>query len=269
MKAAASAADGEALLSNRSAKHTRIAGATPDRIEVRGRDLVADLIGKVSFTQMFLFHLLGREPSPSQVAVTDAVLVAIMEHGLVPSAVAARLTLLGAPESLQGAVAAGLLGVGDRFAGTASACAQVLDEIVAAPAAGRTGRAAQLVESFRRERRPLPGFGHPTHRSGDPRVPRLIEVVRAQGAPGRHIEALSLLETAVAQALGRRLPTNVSAAIAVALREVDIPAQAIRGVVLTARCAGLVGHLLEEMQSPSADEMWQAAERAVPYLPPE
>lgn len=250
-------------------KHTRIAGAAPDRIEVRGRDLVADLIGKRSFTQMLLFHLLGREPAPREVAVTDAVLVAIMEHGLVPSAVAARLTLLGAPESLQGAVAAGLLGVGDRFAGTASACAEVLDRIVAAPAAERSRLAETTVESFRRERRPLPGFGHPVHRSGDPRVPRLIEVARAQGVPGSYLEALQLLDAAVARVLGRPLPMNVSAAIGAVLREIDVPAIAIRGVVLTARCAGLAGHLLEEMQDPSADEMWQAAERAVPYQSPE
>lgn len=248
-----------------NSKHTRIAGATADRIEVRGRDLVADLIGKFSFTQMFLFHLLGRDATPAQIAVTDAVLVAIMEHGLVPSAVAARLTLLGAPESLQGAVAAGLLGVGDRFAGTASACAEVLESIVSAPQDERAARAEAIVESFRRERRPLPGFGHPTHRSGDPRVPRLIEIARAQGVPGRFIEALRLLESAVIHTLGRPLPTNVSCAIAVALREVDIPTEAIRGVVLTARCAGLAGHLLEEMREPSANEMWQAAERAVPY----
>jgi citrate synthase len=256
-------------MTNRSAKHTAIAGATADRIEVRGRDLVAELIGKLSFTEMFLFHLLGREPAPSQVAVVDAVLVAIMEHGLVPSAVAARLTLLGAPESLQGAVAAGLLGVGDRFAGTASACAQVLDRIVSAPAAERSALAATTVETFRRDRRALPGFGHPTHRGGDPRVPRLITVAREQGVAGHYIEALRLLESAVASVLGRALPTNVSAAIAVALREVDVPLEAIRGVVLTARCAGLVGHLLEETREPSADEMWQAAERAVPYRPPE
>ncbi|MGH8260826.1 MAG: citryl-CoA lyase, partial [Steroidobacteraceae bacterium] len=171
-------------MADRAIKHTRIAGATADRIEVRGRDLVADLIGKLSFTQMFLFHLLGREATPQQIAVVDAVLVAIMEHGLVPSAVAARLTLLGAPESLQGAVAAGLLGVGDRFAGTASACADVLDRIAAAPDADRIELATVTVESFRRERRALPGFGHPTHRSGDPRVPRLIEITRAQSTPG-------------------------------------------------------------------------------------
>ena len=252
----------------RSAPHTELCGATAERIEVRGRDLVSELIGKVSFTQMLLFHLLGKDATPLQVALTDAVLVAIMEHGLVPSAIASRLTLLGAPESLQGAVAAGLLGVGDHFAGTASRCAEVLDRLVAAPAAERKALALTTVQTFRRDRKALPGFGHPTHRMGDPRVPRLIEIARTHGARGRYIEALGLLEAAIAEVLGKSLPTNVSAAIAVVLREAEIPTEVMRGIVLTARCAGLVGHLLEEMHRPAADEMWHAAENAVPYRSP-
>ncbi len=253
---------------DRSAKHTELCGATADRIEVRGRDLVGELIGRLTFTEMFLFHLLGSSPTPLQIAITDAVLVAIMEHGLVPSSIAARLTLLGAPESFQGAIAAGLLGVGDHFAGTASRCAEVLDRLVAAPPGERRELALTTVQSFRRERKPLPGFGHPTHRSGDPRVPRLIEIARTHGAPGRYIEALGLLESAIAETLGRALPANVSSAIAVVLREAEIPTEAMRGVVLTARCAGLAGHLLEELRNGSAEEMWQAVERAVPYRPP-
>jgi citrate synthase len=255
-------------LTARSARHTELCGATAERIEVRGRDLVSELIGKLSFTQMLLFHLLGRDATPLQVALTDAVLVAIMEHGLVPSVIASRLTLLGAPESLQGAVAAGLLGVGDHFAGTASRCAELLDRLVAAPAPERKALALTLVQTFRRDRKALPGFGHPTHKSGDPRVPRLIEIARAHGAPGHYIHALELLQSAVAEVLGKALPTNVSAAIAVALREAEIPTEVMRGIVLTARCAGLVGHLLEEMHEPAADEMWHAAEDAVPYRSP-
>ncbi|HUN73291.1 MAG TPA: citryl-CoA lyase [Steroidobacteraceae bacterium] len=249
----------------RSARHTELCGATAERIEVRGRDLVSELVGKLSFTQMLLFHLLGKDATALQVALTDAVLVAIMEHGLVPSVIASRLTLLGAPESLQGAVAAGLLGVGDHFAGTASRCAEVLDQLVAAPVQERKALALETVRAFRRDRKALPGFGHPTHKTGDPRVARLIEIARAQGAPGHYIEALGLLEAAVLEVLGKALPTNVSAAIAVALREAEIPTEVMRGIVLTARCAGLVGHLLEEMHRPAADEMWRAAQDAVPY----
>lgn len=255
-------------MSARDKKHTEIAGASADRIEVRGHDLVGELIGKLGFTEMLLLQLLGRRATAMQVAITDAVLVAIMEHGLVPSAVAARLTLLGAPESFQGAVAAGLLGVGDHFAGTASRCAEVLDRIVAAPPAERRAVALAAVQAFRRDHEPVPGFGHPIHRSGDPRVPRLIEVARANGAAGQYVGAFELLTSALTETLGRPLPANVSSAIAVALREAGIPTQALRGVILTARCAGLAGHLLEEMREPSANEMWQAAERAVPYRPP-
>jgi citrate synthase len=249
----------------RRAKHTQLAGSTPESIDVRGKDLVNELMGKLTFTEMFLFHLLGRPATPLQVKITDGVLVSIMEHGLVPSVIASRLTFLGAPESYQGAIAAGLLGVGDRFAGTASRCASVLDSIVAAPAAERAEAAAAAIEVHRAQHTPLPGFGHPTHRDSDPRVAKLIEIARAAGAAGDYIEALQLLETAVTQSLGRRIPTNVSAAIAVALREAGVPTQAIRGAVLTARCAGLVGHLLEETTNPAADAMWKAIEREIPY----
>jgi len=254
-------------MARQSVAHTELCGATPDRIEVRGRDL-NELIGKLSFTEMFLFHLLGKSPSPLQLTLTEAVMVAIMEHGLVPTAVAARLTLLGAPESYQGAIAAGLLGVGDRFAGTASECALLLDALAAAPEAERSQLAMATVGAFRRERKPLPGFGHPLHKDGDPRVARLLAIAREAGAPGRYIHALAVLEGAVSQVLGRKLPVNVSAAIAVLLREAELPREVIRGVVLTARCAGLVGHLHEESAVPAGEEMWEAAERAVPYRRP-
>jgi citrate synthase len=248
-------------------KTTRICGATADRIEIRGKDLVEELMGQVSFTEMFLFQLLGETPTALQVRIADAVLVTIMEHGLVPSVVASRLTFLGAPESVQGAVAAGLLGVGDRFAGTASEAALVLDRVVAAPAAEREQAAIALVEEHRRDRRPLPGFGHPTHRSGDPRVPRLLAIAEAAGAKGDYIAALRLLEAAIARVVGRALPANVSSAIAAVLREAGLPAETMRGVVLVARCAGLVGHLHEESTRPVADDMWKLVEREFPYEP--
>lgn len=248
-------------------KTTRICGATEDRIEVRGKDLVEQLMGQVSFTEMFLFQLLGATPSAMQLRIVDAVLVTIMEHGLVPSVLASRLTALGAPESYQGAVAAGLLGVGDRFAGTASECALLLDRIVSVPAGERQAAALAEVEAHRRERRPLPGFGHPTHRGGDPRVPRLLAIAESAGAAGDFIAALHLLEGTIAQVVGRPLPANVSSAIAAALREAGLPSEVMRGVVLVARCAGLVGHLHEEATRPMAQDMWKLVEREFQYEP--
>ncbi len=244
---------------------TRICGYDPDTVSIRGKDLVTELMGQVSFTEMILFQLTGNKPEKRAVTILDAVLVTIMEHGLVPSAVVARLTHYGAPESVQGAIAAGLLGVGDRFAGTASECAEVLAPIAAAPKASRLETARGVVRSYRERKRPIPGFGHTIHRQEDPRARRLVEIVNAAGAAGDYLDALAVLEEAVEKELGRKLVTNVSAAIGAALGEAGVPPKAVRGIVLTARCAGLAGHIYEEMNNPVSQAMWDAAEGAVDY----
>jgi citrate synthase len=275
---------------------TSIAGYDAEHVTIRGKDLVADLMGKVSFTELMLLQLTGKTPTPAQVTILDAVLVTIMEHGLVPSAIVTRLTHYGAPESVQGAIVAGLLGVGDRFAGTASECAQLLERIVAAPDADRASVAVELVKDYRSRKLPIPGFGHPIHRDVDPRSKRLVDIVRAahatagasgsgtsgaaasaaigtaplSSAPagaGQYISALERLEQAVATVIGRRIVTNVSAAIGVALCEAGVPSKVSRGVVLTARCAGLVGHLHEESESPAGEAMWNAITDTVKYEP--
>jgi citrate synthase len=251
-----------------------------------------------------LLQLTGNTPTRAQVTILDAVLVTIMEHGLVPSAIVTRLTHYGAPESVQGAIVAGLLGVGDRFAGTASECAQLLEKIAAAAAGDRANVAVELVKDYRTRKRPIPGFGHPIHRDIDPRSKRLIEIVKAahaastssaapaagatqsgttgaaasaamgtaahSSAPasaGQYISALEHLEQAVTAVIGKRIVTNVSAAIAVALCEAGVPSKVSRGVVLTARCAGLVGHLHEESESPAGEAMWNAITETVRYEP--
>jgi len=248
-----------------SKANTSICGFDADTISIRGRNLVDELIGKRSFTEAFLLQALGEPPTGEQVAIVDAVMVTIMEHGLVPSAVVSRLTHYGAPESYQGAVAAGLLGVGDRYAGTASECGEVLMRIVEAddPAA----QALVEVRAYREMKRPLPGFGHPIHRDTDPRVARLVAVTRDAEVGGNYIDAMYLLEKTLCQELGRELVTNISAAIAAALGEAGIPPGLMRGVVLTARCAGLVGHLFEEMKNPAAHAMWEGAQDRVDYEP--
>jgi citrate synthase len=191
------------------------------------------------------------------------VLVTIMEHGLVPSAVVTRLTHYGAPESYQGAVAAGLLGVGDRYAGTASECGRLIERIVAAEDAATEADA--IVADYRSRRRPLPGFGHPIHADTDPRVARLLAVCEEAGCDGRYIAAMKTLEAALNRALGKQLVTNISAAIGAALAEAGVPSAMMRGVILVARCAGLVGHLLEESERPIADDLWQGAQAPVTY----
>lgn len=244
---------------------TGICGYDADTIGIRSRNLVSDVMGRMSFTELMLLQSLGREPAPLQVRILDAVMVTIMEHGLVPSAVVTRLTHYGAPESFQGAVAAGLLGVGDRYAGTASECGAVLERI--ADAADNRAQAVAEVNRYRSIKRPLPGFGHPIHQAVDPRVDRLLEIVREAGAQGAYVDAMFLLQDTLRAELGKPLVTNISAAMGAAMAEAGIPSGMMRGVVLTARCAGLVGHLFEEMRQPAAHAMWEAAEGVVDYVP--
>src|SRR3954462_9676080 len=106
---------------------SHISQAHPDHVEVRGRDLTGDLMGRLSFTEYFHLLLTGEQPTEDQRFFLDLLLVAIAEHGMMPTNVAARMTLAADPRSLQGAVAAGILGAGPVLLGTAEECARLLD----------------------------------------------------------------------------------------------------------------------------------------------
>ncbi len=239
---------------------TAICGYDADSITLRGKDLVNEVIGHYSFTAAFLLQALGKPPTDQQVKLVDLVLVTIMEHGLVPSAVASRLTYHGAPESLQGAVAAGLLGVGDRYAGTAGKCGELVNQLLSAPDLAEAANSA--VVQARANKAPIPGFGHPIHKGRDPRVSRLIEHLPSD-APA--LLAMLAIEQALKEVLGKPLVMNVSAAMAAVMAHAEIPSTMMRGVVLIARCAGLVGHVVEEMQNPVGHALWTGAEGAVAY----
>jgi citrate synthase len=245
---------------------THLCTSDVDNILIRERNLCDDLIGKMTFTDFIMFHFFGAEPTPLQRTIVDAVLVCIMEHGMTPSAVASRITYLGAPESLQGAVAAGLLGAGSRFVGTADESAALLKRINDQPVEQRAAEAQAIAEEFTAAKKFLPGFGHPIHINGDPRVKRLDEVARAAGAKGDYIDAMYLLGDAIKAASGKNIVINVNAAIGAVLLEADIPPTITRGFNLIARCAGLVGHLLEEQQEPAGFHIWKVADEAVPYV---
>jgi citrate synthase len=197
--------------------------------------------------------------------VVDTVLVCIMEHGMTPSAIASRVTYLGAPESLQGAVAAGLLGAGTRFVGTADQAATLLKRIVALPMSERKDEAMKIAKEHNESKKFLPGYGHPIHINGDPRVKRLDEVIRNAGANGEYLDAMYLLGDAIKEVSGKNIVINVNAAIGAALLEADIPPEIARGFNIIARCAGLVGHIYEEQSEPAGYKIWQVADKAVPY----
>jgi citrate synthase len=243
---------------------TKISHHTTEAIYVRGANLVDDLIGKLTFTEMMYFQLLGARPTPAQTKILDAVLVTLMEHGLTPSVIATRMIYDSGPEAVQAAVAAGLLAVGSTFVGTMEGCAKNLEEMLAAPE-GEAGRARAIARRFREAKQPIPGFGHPHHKPDDPRSPKLLAIADEAGVPGRHIRALRLLATEVDAAWGRHLTINATGAIAALLGEIGVPQEVMRGIAVVSRAAGLVGHIREEQLEPAARHMWDVISENVPY----
>lgn len=248
-------------------RSSAISTSNEDTIVVRGRDLARELIGKINFTEHFWLLVTGSLPTASQRRVLDATLVAIAEHGLVPSVQVSRMTLAAAPEALQGAVAAGILGCGSVVLGSSEAAGRLLAEIRArSDGAGSIETAARdVVREYREARRAIPGFGHPLHRKRDPRAQRLLEVALEANTSGPHAEIARALERLLPELVGRPLALNVSGAIPAVLLDAGYPLLALKGVPLLARTAGLVAHLLEEQQRGIGFVMSHAAARAIDY----
>lgn len=235
-----------------------IAWSTADRIVVRGHDLVEELIGRVSLGDFAFLELKGRLPTKQESIVFNAITVTLVEHGLTPSAIAARLTYLGAPESLQGAVAAGLLGMGDRFGGSAEDAARMLQEALrgAPPDADLRALANGIVSMHRATKQPIAGLGHPVHKRVDPRTPRLFALAADNGFAGRYVTLMQLVGEEASRSSGRALPVNATGAIGAIASELEIPWRVCRGLAVMARAIGLVAHIQEEMEEPLAAEVW-------------
>ena len=242
---------------------TRLCTHDTESITIRGADLVDDLIGELTFTEMTYFAITGRRPTQAQTRILDAVLVTLMEHGLTPSAIAARMIYGSTPESLQAGVSAGLLAVGSVFVGTMEGCAALIERILAAP--DGEGAALDIADEYRSARRPIPGFGHHMHKPDDPRTPKLFALAESQGVPGNHISALRTLSAAVDECYGKHITVNATGAIGALLGEIDIPAPVMRGIAVISRSAGLVAHIAEEQRTPSMRYMWELIEEGVPY----
>ncbi len=215
--------------------------STTDKIFVRGYDLTEELIGKVSLGDVAFLELKDRLPTPQESVMFNAIVVTLVEHGLTPSTIAARLTYFGAPEALQAAVAAGLLGMGDRFGGSIE-------------------QAGQIVDSHKAAKHIIPGLGHPIHKPADPRTTRLFALAEENGFAGRHVGLMGLIAQHATEAYGRELPVNATGAIAAIASEMEISWRICRGLAVMARAIGLVAHLQEEMEEPMAPEIWSRAE---------
>ncbi len=249
---------------------THISQAYPDRVEVRGRDLCGDLMGRLSFTEYFHLLLTGREPTAEQRFFLDLLLVAIAEHGMMPTNVASRMTLAADPGSLHGAVAAGILGAGPVILGTAEACAALLEQAQAQVAAGDgpDAVAERMARAIHDAGERLPGFGHPVHRPLDPRAERLLELADEHGVSGAHVELARRFRDAAEGAWGKPLTMNVSMPIAAVMLDLGFAPAAVKSVPILARTAGLLAHLAEERTEPVGFAMAKAAEDAVEYEAP-
>ena len=257
---------------------TSLGVSTPETITLLGQDLAADLMGRVGFGELAMWLVTQRRPAPSQVRVFEAVLVALADHGFTPTAIAARLTYLSAPDSVQGALAAGLLGGGSRFLGVtedagrflSDALAQVKESGDALPAddAGWDALALAAVTRARAERKFVPGLGHPVHKVTDPRTAVLIKIADEEGLRGPHLRLFEAIGRVHPQVLGRTLPLNGAGTCGAALADLGLPPDLLRGFALLARTAGLLGHLAEEKRRPIGMDIYLNVEHNTDYQPP-
>jgi len=240
---------------------TPIGYTTRDDIFVRGRNIATEIIGKLDFVDMIFLAATGQTPSEPMKRMANAIMVTVADHGLTPSAIATRLTFLGAPESIQGAVAAGLLGAGDHFLGTMQTGAQMLQQAIVelradAGDAEFDDCARALVRAYRASKRIVPGIGHPIHIHGDPRVPALRQIAGECGFEGRHWRLAGAIERAAQAEYGKRLPMNAAGAVAACISDMGLEPIWARGFALIGRSAGLVAHLIDEKRAPLGQKLW-------------
>jgi citrate synthase len=243
---------------------TSLGTSTADEIRLLGQDLTADLMGKVGFGELAFWLVTLRRPTPSETRVFEAVLVALADHGFTPTAIAARLTYLSAPESLQGAMAAGLLGGGSRFLGVTEDCGRFLHSLVVAHGADADWDAVALAALESATSR-IPGLGHPVHKVEDPRTPVLMRIAREEDTFGPHLALFDAIGRVHPRVLGKKLPLNGAGVCGAALADLGLPVEMLRGFALLARAAGLLGHLAEEQRRPLGMDIYLTVDRNAVY----
>ena len=247
---------------DRPAYPTALGASSPESISLLGTDLARDVMGQVGFGELAFWLATQRRPGRGEIRVFEAVLAALADHGFTPTAIVTRLTWLSAPDSVQGALAAGLLGGGSRFLGVTEDCGRFLHDVLQQAAelpaddAGWDALALEAVTATRAAKRFVPGLGHPVHKQGDPRTPRLFQIAAEEGLVGPHLSLFAAIGRVHPQVLGRTLPLNGAGVCGAALADLGLPLELLRGFALLARTAGLIGQLAEELRHPVADEVF-------------
>jgi len=242
--------------------HTDIAWSSSDSITVFGRSLPDEILGHLSFGDMAFLELTARVPTQNESRMFNAMLVTLVEHGLTPSTMVARLTYLGAPEAMQAAVAAGLSGLGSVFVGSVEGSAKMLSEAMPKPDAtvDQDAIARSIVEKFAETKAIIPGIGHPFHKPIDPRTPRLIQIAKETGFDGPYVSLIQKVAAEAGRARKRDLPTNATGMLGALCCEMGFDWKICRGLGVMARAVGIVGHILEESRNPMAANLWLRTE---------
>ncbi|WP_329047454.1 citryl-CoA lyase [Amycolatopsis sp. NBC_01488] len=257
-----------------AAYETALGSSTKDKITLLGQDLAEDVMGTVGFGELAFWLATQRRPATGEIRVFEAVLAALADHGFTPTAIVTRLTYLSAPDSVQGALAAGLLGGGSRFLGVTEDCGRFLHDVLAkaerpADEAGWDALALETVENRRAERKFVPGLGHHVHKDGDPRTRRLFAIADEEGLRGPHLELFAAIGRMHPQVLGKTLPLNGAGVCGAALADLGLPLELLRGFALLARTAGLIGQLAEELRHPVANDIFLSVDLNNRPVPPD
>jgi citrate synthase len=254
---------------------TALGAASLKKITLLGQDLAEDVMGKVGFGELAFWLATQRRPTPGEIRVFEAVLAALADHGFTPTAIVSRLTFLSAPDSVQGALAAGLLGGGSRFLGVTEDCGQflhgVLDGVDELPTddAGWDAMALETVRAQRAAKKFVPGLGHHLHKEGDPRTAALMRIAREEDQFGPHLRLFDAIGRTHEQVLGRWLPLNGAGVCGAALADLGLPMELLRGFALLDRTAGLIGQLAEELRHPVANEIFLSVDLNNRSVPPD
>ena len=276
-------AAGELMLLNMSTPTdgfpTSLGSVEPDRIRLLGHDLTEELMGRVGFGELAFWLVAMRRPGEGELRVFEAVLVALADHGFTPTAIAARLTYHSAPDALQGAMAAGLLGGGSRYLGVTEDTGRFLAAALATASSGggpapRTDEewdavALQAVTRAHEAGQRVPGLGDPVHKQGDPRTPVLIALAEEEGVRGRHLRLFEAVGRVAPRVLGRELPLNGAGVCGAALADLGFAPELLRGFALLARAAGVLGHIAEEQRRPVGGALYRTVEENTRYVDPE
>ena len=269
------------MTADRPVYPTALGASSLESITLLGTDLARDVMGSVGFGELAFWLATQRRPTAGETRVFEAVLAALADHGFTPTAIVTRLTYLSAPDSIQGALAAGLLGGGSRFLGVTEDCGRFLHGVLAGADgglptddAGWDALALETVTAQRAAGRFVPGLGHHVHKQGDPRTPRLFEIATEEGLVGPHLSLFAAIGRVHATVLGRQLPLNGAGVCGAALADLGLPLELLRGFALLARTAGLIGQLAEELRHPVANDVFLSVDlnnRPVdpdPFVPP-